>query len=309
MAGEGQIGTQFGSAWREHRPVLVDLAYRMLGDVGEAEDVVQEAFSRLLGTGLEDIEDKRGWLIVVTSRLCLDQVRSARSRRERPEDSGVIDRTLAASGPGMADPADRVSLDDSVRLALLVVLERLSPAERVVFVLHDIFAMPFEEIGGTIGKSAPACRQLARRARTKIEERAGPGRFSVPTAQHRRVTERFITACAEGDLEELIDLLDPQAWGEVDLIPGRVVMGAGEIAVNLLRYWGPEATLVSAPASRRGDQPVLLAFVDRQLAGVLALTMGDTHGDTHGDVRIAGIRVVADPDKLAFVRTQLSPRT
>src|SRR5215469_4440766 len=137
-------------AFLDHRAYLVDLAFRMLGDIGSAEDVVQEAFSRLIRADLDEIEDERGWLIVVTSRLCLDQIRSAHSRRERAHDASEIEYVApaepAGDRPEPADPADRVTFDDSVRLALLVMLERLSPAERVVFVLHDIFQMPFDEV-------------------------------------------------------------------------------------------------------------------------------------------------------------------
>ena len=180
-------------AWNAHRPYLIDLAFRMLGDIGAAEDVVQDAFSRLLRTSPGEVEDARGWLIVVTSRLCLDQIRSARARRERPHDASEIefvgDGRPAASPGAPLDPADRVTLDDNVRLALQVVLQRLSPAERVVFVLHDIFAVPFESIAQTVGRPAASCRQLARRARQKIE--AGPAgvTFDVAAAQHREVTE------------------------------------------------------------------------------------------------------------------------
>ena len=125
--------TGFGEVRRANRPYLVNLAYRMLGDVGAAEDVVQEAFVRW--SAADGVDDDRGWLTVVTSRLCLDQLRSAHSRREFPGD--VPER------PGAGDPADRITLDDEVRLALLVVLQRLPPAERVAFVLHDVFGMPF----------------------------------------------------------------------------------------------------------------------------------------------------------------------
>jgi RNA polymerase sigma-70 factor (ECF subfamily) len=114
--------------WRSHASYLVDLAFRMLGDIGEAEDIVQEAFSRFLRAEMGTIEDERGWLIVVTSRLCLDHIRSARSRRQSPRDFASLEPTLAAGGALSADPADRVTLDESVKLALLVVLERLSPA-------------------------------------------------------------------------------------------------------------------------------------------------------------------------------------
>ena len=174
-------------AWRAHRPYLVDLAFRMLGDIGAAEDVVQDAFSRLLRTSPGEIDDARGWLIVVTSRLCLDQIRSARARRERPHDAAEIEFVpgdpAAAARRESGDPADRVTLDDNVRLALLVVLQRLGPAERVVFVLHDIFAVPFDSIAQTVGRSAASCRQLARRARQKIEDSQGGVSFDVAAAE------------------------------------------------------------------------------------------------------------------------------
>src|SRR5215472_12300870 len=162
-------------AYQAHRPYLIDLAFRMLGDLGAAEDVVQDAFSRLMGAEAGEIEDYRGWLIVVTSRLCLDQIRSARTRRERAHDAAEIE-FIAPPQSGLTDPADRVTLDDRVRIALLVMLQRLSPAERVVFVLHEVFSVPFDAIAATVGRSGPACRQLARRARQKIADgQAGLG--------------------------------------------------------------------------------------------------------------------------------------
>lgn len=193
------------AAWRAHRAYLVDLAFRMVGDIGVAEDMVQEAFSRLLRAPVGDIDDERGWLIVVTSRLCLDHIKSASTRRERPQD-------IAAWHDGDAsvssvDPADRVTLDDEVRLALLIMLERLGPAERVVFVLHEIFGLPYQQIATTIGSQASTCRQLAHRARRKINESRIAA--SVEPAQHRVVTRAFIEACSNGDLDTLLEVLDP----------------------------------------------------------------------------------------------------
>jgi RNA polymerase sigma factor (sigma-70 family) len=179
-----QDGGKISQAYREHRPYLVDLAFRMLGDIGAAEDVVQDAFARLLRTGPGEIDDERGWLIVVTSRLCLDQISSARLRRERAHDPGEIEAAAPAAQPELADPADRVSFDDSVHLALLVVLQRLTPAERVALVLHDIFQMPFETVAQTMGRTAAACRQLATRARQRISG-DGSARFEVTSAEHR----------------------------------------------------------------------------------------------------------------------------
>ena len=290
-------------AWNEHRPYLVDLAFRMLGDIGAAEDVVQDAFSRLLRARPGEIEDERGWLIVVTSRLCLDQIRSARSRRERPHDASEIEFVAAGqppAGPGApADPADRVTLDDSVRLALLVMLQRLSPAERVVFVLHDIFSVPFESIAQTVGRPAATCRQLARRARQKIENGQGGASADIGVAEHRQVTEKFIAACASGDLDSLLEVLAPDAWGDFDAGPGDprtfgVIRGAARVARNLLRYWGPGATLVSHPVA---GQPALLGFAGRELAGVLVLTM-------RGD-KVQAVHVIGDPRQLRLVSAQL----
>ena len=278
----------FAEAWREHRAGMVDLAFRMLGDIGEAEDVVQEAFSRLAAAAPAELEDTRAWLVVVTSRLCLDQLRSARSRRERPQEPPVIESSLAqhpAAGPPPVDPADQVTLDDRVQEALGVVLERLSPSERVVLVLHDVFQLPFDDIARTVGRAAPACRQIALRARRKVVDQGAARRFEVNPGEHRRVTERFIAACASGSLERLMDVLDPQAWGL--LAPfGRTGTGADVVAANLARFWGPWVTLVSLPAGGTS----LLAFVDRELVALLELAI-------EGD-RVLSIRITADPAKL-----------
>jgi RNA polymerase sigma-70 factor, ECF subfamily len=290
-------------AWHAHRPYLIDLAFRMLGDIGAAEDVVQDAFSRLLRTAPGEIDDARGWLIVVTSRLCLDQIRSARARRERPHDAAEIEFIDDAPPSGaLADPADRVTLDDSIRLALLVVLQRLSPAERVVFVLHDIFAVPFGSIAQTVGRPVAGCRQLARRARQKIEAAHGGTRFDVAAAEHRKVTEKFIAACARGDLDGLIAVLAPDAWGDFDGGPADhrdrgVARGAAQVAGRLLYFWGPPATLVSHPVA---GQPALLGFRGRELAGVLVFTMTSN--------TIQAVHVIADPRQLSFLSVQLSSK-
>jgi RNA polymerase sigma-70 factor (ECF subfamily) len=300
----GEGDERIVQAWQAHRPYLVDLAFRMLGDIGAAEDVVQDAFSRLIRAMPGEIEDERGWLIVVTSRLCLDQIRSARVRRERPHDASEIEFVPSHSEPvaadsAVADPADRITLDDNVRLALLVVLQRLNPAERVVFVLHDIFQLPFDTVSQTVGRPTATCRQLARRARQKIEASRGGARFDVGAAEHRLVTEKFIAACAGGDLGALLSVLAPDAWGDIDLGPGDprapgVAHGAERVARNLLRFWGPHATLVSLPV---GGAPALLGFIDRRLAGVLVFTM-------RGE-KIQSVHVIGDPRQLSFLSSQL----
>jgi RNA polymerase sigma-70 factor (ECF subfamily) len=297
MRGE-QDGGKISQAYQDHRPYLVDLAFRMLGDIGAAEDIVQDAFTRLMAAKLGEIEDKRGWLIVVPTRLCLHGIMSARSRWERPHDASEIE-FIVPSQSRLADPADRVTFDDGVRLALLVVLQQLSPAERVVFVLHDIFQMPFDTVAETVGRSAPACRQLASRARQKIAAGQGSARFDIASAEHRLVTEKFIAACSNGDLSSLLEVLAPDAWGDVDLGPTAarldVVVGAENVARNLLRFWGQGATLVSHPV---GGQPAVLAFTGRELAGVLVFTM-------RGEL-IQAIQVIGDPRKLDFLNSQLT---
>ena len=295
---EAASGARIVQAYRDHRPYLVDLAFRMLGDIGAAEDTVQDAFTRLMAANIGEIADERGWLIVVTSRLCLDRIRSAPARRESAHDATRIDFIAPAAQPSLADPADRVTFDDSVRLALLVVLQRLSPAERVVFVLHDIFQMPFDTVAHTVGRTTQACRQLASRARHKIA--AAQGVATVTSAEHRIVTEKFIAACAHGDLNGLLEVLAPGAWGDVDYGPFAarphvVVTGAAKVARNLLHFWGPPTTLVSLPAS---GHPAALGFTDRKLAGVITFTMDAAN--------IQSVHVITDPAKLEFLAAQLS---
>lgn len=286
---------QIKDAWIDHRPYLVDMAFRMLGDIGRAEDVVQEAFQRLSRSDFDAIEDARGWLIVVTSRLCLDVTRSARHRHEQPVGGPELAERFEGTGTGAADPADRVTLDDGVRLALLVVLERLSPAERVAFVLHDIFGVPFEAVAETVGRPEASCRQLARRARLKLAASDGARRATVTPDEHRLVTDRFIAACASGSFEDLLAVLDPDVTGGVDLYPGRIVRGAPYVAGNLLRYWN-NATLVSLPFL---DNPCLLGFVDRDVAGLISLTVDGE--------RVTEIHVYCEPRALDFLRQHVLP--
>jgi RNA polymerase sigma-70 factor (ECF subfamily) len=252
------------AAVRSHRPYLVNLAYQMLGDVGEAEDVAQEALLRL--SRASQVDDVRAWLTVVAGRLCLDQMRSARARHEQPDEVGL--RVPVARD---ADPADRVTLDDEVRGALLEVLRRLSPAERVAFILHDVFQMPFEEIAATVGRPVGTCRQLARRARAKFAD-SSLRPSDVTAVEHRIVTEKFITACANGDLESLTAVLDPTVWGVATFVgggPPQINHGRDAVAPNLLRFLGTGLTLVTGPAGE------VLGYAGRALSVVLMLTVRD----------------------------------
>jgi RNA polymerase sigma-70 factor (ECF subfamily) len=259
------------AAWRSDRAYLVNLAYQMLGDIGEAEDVAQEAFLRLTRADQSEIDDVRAWLTVVAGRLCLDQLRSARARHERPEEAATLETTASRD----VDPVDRVTLDDEVRAALLEVLRRLSPGERVAFVLHDVFHIPFEEIAETVGRPIGTCRQLARRARTKFRI-STPRLADITDVEHQLVTEKFITACANGDVQALTAVLDPTVWGAATILgdpapPPQINHGPDEVATNLIRYLAYGATLVNGPVG----EPVLLAFANRRLFAVLVLTVRD----------------------------------
>lgn len=263
-------------AWRNNHAYLVDLAFRMLGDVGQAEDAVQEAFTRLLGTAAGQIDSERGWLTVVTSRLCLDRLRSAQARLERADETAIQSAVSAVAGPPAIDPADRVTLDDEIRYALDIVLRRLTPAERVAFILHDVFATPFDAIADTLGKPVSTCRQLARRARQKISP-AGQRPRALTPSEHRAVTEAFIKACSTGNLDALVSMLHPDVWGIAEFERGqpparRVSHGTGTVGPTLLRFLGFPTTLVSFPGA---DDVVLLACRDKTPYATVTLTIDD----------------------------------
>lgn len=275
MMGTPESVDQVGAAWRADRAYLVNLVFRMMGDVGEAEEIVQEAFIRFADRTDERIDDARGWLTVVTGRLCLDHLRSARYRRERARDTSLLeqDGTLHRSP---VDPADRITLDDTVHTALSLVLRRLSPAERVVFILHDVFTTPFDEIAATVGRTPTGCRQLARRARQKIA--SVPLRLNeVSSTYHDKVTETFITACGNGDLDALVAVLDPDVWGMADFsaVAGtspRINHGVDAVATALIHHFGSGTILVTSPAC---GQPTVLAFRNRKPFAVIVLTVVD----------------------------------
>ena len=279
---------ELGQAWQDHRRHVLDIAFRMLGNVGEAEDVVQEAFARLVRADVDQIDDVGGWLVVVVSRLCLDRLRSDRRHPTTP-DASLGDRAV----DGAVDPADRITLDDNVRIALHLVLERLTAAERTVFVLHDVFRYPFEEIAEIVGRTPAACRQLASRGRRAVRAEGGRARFVVEPAEQREVAERFIAACAGGDLNGLLALLDPDVAGEADVggrIGRRVVTGRDAVAAGVLQFLGPKSgtTLLSLPV---GDRAGVVALRGGRAVTIATLVVRDG--------RVAHIDALADPAKLA----------
>jgi RNA polymerase sigma factor (sigma-70 family) len=223
--------------FEEHRTRLRAVAYRMLGSLSEADDAVQETWLRLSRIDADEVENLGGWLTTVVARVSLNMLRSRRSRREEPLDvrmpEPIVDR---ADG---TDPEHEALLADSVGLALLVVLETLNPAERLAFVLHDMFAVPFDEIAPIVDRSPEAARQLASRARRRVQ-----GESAIPDADldtQREVLDAFIAAAREGDFEALLEVLDPDVVlradrGAVSIGGSRVVRGAANLARQALAF-------------------------------------------------------------------------
>ncbi|MEN3535948.1 RNA polymerase sigma factor SigJ [Microbispora sp. ZYX-F-249] len=274
------------------RPRLLGVAYGLLGSLDEAEDVVQDAWLRLRtakAAGGDEIRDATGWLVVTVSRLALDVLRSARHRREEYVGPWLPEPVLM--GP---DPAERVTLDESMSMAMLVVLESLSPAERTAFVLHDVFGLTFAEVGAAVGRSPAACRQLAARARAHVESRAP--RFDVDPAEHRRVVRAFARACLGDDLDALLALLDPDVVLRSDgggrvRAARRPVLGAAKVARLLfgIRRFGSHELV---PVTVNG-WPGLLRYRDGRLVAVMGLSIARG--------RITAVDMVANPEKLARV--------
>jgi len=213
--------------FEEQRPHLRAVAYRMLGSVTEAEDAVQETWLRLSRSGADDVRDLRAWLTTVVSRVCLDMLRARSARREEPLDVYVPDPLVVTP---VDDPAEHAVLADSVSLALLVVLDTLAPAERLAFVLHDVFAVPFEQIGMILDRSPAAAKQLASRARQRLRDGGSPTTATDPARQWA-VVEAFFAASNDGDFEALLNVLHPDVVlradaGDSPLGPSRLIRGA-----------------------------------------------------------------------------------
>lgn len=280
--------------WRSHRRRLLDIGYRILGTITDAEDVADEAYARLLAADIDRIDDPVGWLVAVTGRLCIDRLRSSEHRRRAYVGPWLPEPLLDVAGPGTGDPADRVTIDDSVRMALLVVLEQLSPAERTSFVLHDLFALPFDEIGEIVGRSAAACRQLASRARRRIQDDPEAPRTAVSPSELDDIATRFASACSAGAIDPLLEVLDPNVVGDFDSgghIPGaplRAIEGAGDVARVLVRSFQGTGSTFSAELVN-GDPGVIVSLEDRIVA-VIALGISNQ--------RIDLIHAIGNPQKL-----------
>jgi RNA polymerase sigma factor (sigma-70 family) len=273
--------------FEEHRPRLRAVAYRMLGSLSEAEDAVQDAWLRLGRTDARDLENLGGWLTTVVARVSLNMLRSRRSRREWPLDVHVPDPVVdSADG---TDPEHEALLADSVGLALLVVLETLTPAERLAFVLHDMFAVPFEEIATIVDRSPDAARQLASRARRRV--RGSAPAPDADLAAQWEVVDAFLAAARDGDFDALVAVLDPDVVLRADggrATPSREVRGAEAVAGQALMWSRVDLTahrvLVNGAVgmiSTRDGQPFSIAAV------------------TVRGGRIVEMDFLADPERLA----------
>ena len=278
-------------AWLSHRRRVFDVGYRMTGSVSDADDVVQETYVRLLKHGVDDVLDLEAWLVTVAARVCLDRLR-ATARHD-----GYIGPWLPEPIVTTSLPEDRVTLDDSVRLALLMVLEQLSPAERTSFLLHDVFGLPFEEIAAVVGRTEAACRQLASRARRHIAAERTEPKKRVERAELERVAARFAAASAAGSFDELVAVLDPDVTGDFDsggVIPGApydALHGSANVASQLVRsFVGVDASFQVAAVN--GDPGVVVA-VAGQVVAVIVLD------SDHGLVR--EIHAIGNPAKLTHV--------
>jgi RNA polymerase sigma-70 factor (ECF subfamily) len=275
------------------RPRLLRLAYSQLGDLADAEDIVQEAWLRLDRAGSETIDDLDAWLTTVVARLALDALRSARVRRESYVGPWLPEPLVAAED---ADPADRVTLDESISYAMLVLLEQLSPAERTAFVLHDVFDVPFGEVAEIVGRTPEAVRRLASRARRHVIEHQQ--RFRASPAEHDRAVHAFAHAVSEGDLERLVAVLDPDVVWTSDG-GGRVVASRRPIrgAERVARAW-----IAMHDAAKIADPTPV--DVNGRLGLLVAVGDGNRSAMSFAieDGRIARIDVVRNPEKLRLAR-------
>jgi RNA polymerase sigma factor (sigma-70 family) len=283
---------QPADSFETHRAHLQGVAYRMLGSLAEADDAVQETWLRLARSDTNDVQNMRAWLTTVVARVCLDMLRSRATRREDPLDAHVPDAIIdVLPDPLYRDqPEEQAVLADSVGLALLVVLDTLSPAERLAFVLHDVFALPFEQIGRIVDRSPAAAKQLASRARRRVR---GSGSIpNVDPSRQRRVVDAFLAASRAGDFEGLVALLDPDVVlradaGDGPFGPSRLVRGASEVAAQARRF----ASL--APFAKRvlvNGGPGFVVVRDGDPLAVLSMTVRDD--------KIVEIDILADPERL-----------
>jgi RNA polymerase sigma factor (sigma-70 family) len=289
--------------FEENRGHLRAVAYRMLGSASEADDAVQETWLRLSRSDVSEVENLGGWLTTVAARVCLDMLRARSSRREESLDAQARESAAAVRElPAKEmDPEQEAALADAVGAALLVVLDRLEPAERLAFVLHDMFAVPFEEIAPIVGRSADAARQLASRARKRVHGAATNG-TSVRQPEHRRIAESFLGAVRAGDFEGLLAVLDPDVVVRVD-------HSAGHPGAPPREFHGAENWAKTAMAFMRAMR---MEFVQTALLdGAVGLVMAQAGRlfrvmrFTIEQGKIARVDIVTDPERLEKMEVQV----
>jgi RNA polymerase sigma factor (sigma-70 family) len=279
---------RFADHFEEHRAHLQAVAYRMLGSASDAQDAVQESWLRLNRTDAGKVENLRAWLTTVVARVCLDMLRTRTSRREDPWDVHVPDPIVTRAD---GNPESDTMLADSVGLALLVVLENLEPPERLAFVLHDVFGMTFEEIGPIVDRTPVAARQLASRARRRIQSQAPNS--DADLHQQRRVVDAFLAAAREGDFEGLLAVLDPdivlRADGGALAGASRIVRGAQAVAAQAATF--SRSTLSNQVVLVNGNVGVVARRPDGRPFSVLGFTI------VKG--KVVEIDILADPERLS----------
>ena len=282
-----QTQEQLAEEFEEHRSHLRGVAYRMLGSMAEADDAVQDTWLRLARSDTAEVHNLRGWLTTVVSRICLDLLRSRKSRREESLEVHVPDPIVTRLD---VDPEASAEQADAVTLALLVVLDALSPRERMAFVLHDMFGVPFEEIGEIVGSTPGAATQLASRARRRVRATPPP---AADLATQRRVLEAFTSAAQEGDFEALLRVLDPDVTLRADAGPGgasAVIRGAAAVASNASAF------------RRTGHEHFQVWALVNGAVGLVGINDGvpvSVFSPVIRDGRIVEINIVADPQRIA----------
>jgi len=276
--------------FQEHRPRLRALAYRMLGSTSEADDALQEAWIRLSRSNAGQIDNLQAWLLTVVGRVALNMLRSRKTRGEQPLEAHLPDPIV--DRPEGIDPEHEALLADSVGLALLVVLETLTPAERLAYVLHDMFSVPFEEIGAILERSTEAARQLASRARRRIRAaNTTPHAAEAAAHQQEEIVEAFLAAARDGDFEALLAVLDPDIVERVDTGSGTIVEVRGALNVARRAMAASQRDgLVGRPALINGA-PSWVSVLDGELFAIGALTVHNG--------RITRMDILLDPARLA----------
>ncbi|WP_018658413.1 RNA polymerase sigma factor SigJ [Actinomadura flavalba] len=299
-------------AFAEHRELLFGVAYRVLGRVVDAEDVVQECWLRWAKVDPAEVGDARAFLLTVVTRLSVDRLRRVRARRESYVGEWLPEPVPTIAGPdGLTDPAEYVVRAESVSLALLVVLESLSPLERAVFVLREVFAFGYPEIARLLDRREAAVRQLAVRARAHVRERRP--RFEVDPLVWRRLTDRFAAACLEGRIEGVMELLAPDVRLVADsggnaVAPRRVIVGPEPVARFVLQVMRLRKPFLSSVGVDGDTQTVEYRLVEANAGPALQVT-ADGRPIVHFQLQVADGRVVAchlvvNPEKLGAVMSQ-----